>query len=139
MKVGDLLAQLDHEMHSLAAATRTAEQKVLEAEGVQKSEIERERAEWALELGTTMRDHAKAADQALAQALQHYMALRRDDDGIEPDWRSAIGEPIRRECRRALVTVFQGTPFAVGFLAPNERHTLVELSERWSAGVQHFA
>jgi hypothetical protein len=61
------VAEIDAEMASFDAAVREAEKRVIEAQGIERAEIERQRAMQALKRGRHMLDGLKAADRALAE------------------------------------------------------------------------
>jgi hypothetical protein len=139
-KFNSELSEIENEIASFAAAIRTAETKVREAQGEQRAEIEREQARHAQKLGREMLDAATAADRALTQAF----AALGDMRGVASEL-ARIGCPpspmlLESNLKRALITVsMSGGRFALGHLAASEKISMLELGQRWSEAIQHWA
>jgi hypothetical protein len=46
---------------------------------------------------------------------------------------------IESNLKRALIAASMGTRFAMGHLAPGERHSVVELTGKWAEGIEASA
>ena len=130
--IGQII-QLDGELASFAAAIRAAEGKVQESLGVERADLERQKGEQALKLGTEMHDHAVAADKAMRDTFLHLGAIHEISLTL-----SRMGCPpspalVESGLIRALKSASMSTRFKLEHLAPTERHSVVELTERWGA------
>jgi hypothetical protein len=140
------LAQLDQDLlvvdlnaSSVRAALAEAENRVRQAEGLSLAEAERQKARRALELGKSMRDHAKALDRAAKQVFEHFAALRIDMLALNGLGAVPNVNLIDVACKRALISASMGSRLQLEHIAPTERHSFTELCDRWASGVEAFA
>jgi hypothetical protein len=138
-KISRTLIEHDCEIAAMSAAVRTAEGKVLEAQGVAKAEIERLNGEKALKLGRELLDCAKAADAGFAAG---FIALSELRDTVQSLNRLGCGPNlglVDANLKRSLISQSMGSGYALGHIPPGSRHTISELGSMWSATVQAFA
>jgi hypothetical protein len=134
-----LLIEHDQEIAVMAAAIRTAEAKVLEAEGVAKAEIDRRNGEKALKLGKELLDAAKAADAGFAAG---FIALSELRDAVQSLNRLGCGPNLAlvdANLKRSLIAQSMGSGYALGHVPPDARHTVGELGGMWCATVTAWA
>jgi hypothetical protein len=133
------LIQHDCEIAAMSAAVRTAEAKVLEAQGVAKAEIERLNGKQALKLGRELLDCAKAADAGFAAG---FIALSELRDTVQALNRLGCGPNlglVDANLKRSLISQSMGSGYALGHIPPGSRHTITELGTLWGVTVQAFA
>jgi hypothetical protein len=129
---------IDAELASLAAAIRTAEAKVIEAQGVEQAAAEKRKAERALELDTQASALAATLDETAHQLFEHFAAFRAVMVELHRLGAVPNTELVDSACRRALTAAASGSRLQIGHLPPNERHTFSELATRWSEGISAF-
>jgi hypothetical protein len=135
-----MLIEHDQELASMHAAIRTAEAKVLEAQGVAQDEQNRRNAERATVLARELFDASIAADRSLKAA---FIAMSEMRSVVTQLNGLGVRHPTLRlvdvNLRRALIAASIGSGYALGHLSPGERHTIVELGQGWANGVQAWA
>jgi hypothetical protein len=133
----ELLA-LGQDAASVQAAISEAERRVSGAKADELREIERAKGEQARKFGKQAREHAKALDETARLLFEHFarfwavmVELRRIGAGPNP-------ELVESACQRALVAASMNSRLKLGHLAPSERRTFLELSDRWAEGIEAF-
>jgi hypothetical protein len=139
-KITKTLIEHDQHVLSLQAAIRTGEQRVLEAQGVARADIERQQAKQALKLGRAALDALRVADRGLRDA---FSALHDANEAINS--LNALGCPpspalFQVNVKRAIAAASMGTRFQVGqHMAPTERRSLTELADGWQRSIENWA
>ena len=139
-KVNHELIEIDTEIASVHAAIRTAEARVLEAQGIAREEIERGSAEAALKLGRATMDAMRVADASLRSAFD---ALTDAADAVNELHR--LGCPpspalFAVNVKRAIIAAAQGSRFPIGdHMSPADRISLTELADVWGKNIESWA
>ena len=110
------------------------------ARGITRAEIARRNGEAAMKHGRNLADAAKAADQGLRQAFAAFDDIRATVIELN---KLGCNHPslnlVDVDLRRALINASMGSGYALGHLAPGERHTIGELGMGWAAGISTWA
>jgi hypothetical protein len=132
---------IEHDQHVAAcmAAIREGQARLEIAQGAAREEIERKRAEAALQHGKAMLDGLKAAQKAFTDAFAaladaHAEVVELGKLGCPPA--QALFEV---NCRRAIIATSMHSRFALGHFSPPERHSLTELGSVWANACRSWA
>jgi hypothetical protein len=137
-KIIKSLADLDAGIAVLVAGARTAREKVAEAEGINRQEIDRGKAHHASKRGVELSDVAKAMDKDLRDFLTHHDEMRTimselHELGVMPSM--ALFD---NASKRAFQSYLMGSSLKLEHLAPGDRRSYLELAAIYAMNVEAF-
>jgi len=137
-EINESLVSLEQDRAAMQSAITEAERRCTAAQASVKTAAEKAGAEKALDLAKTLRDHGKAIDKAAHAMFAHTAELRLALIEL-----SKLGGPniylADSALKRALITASMGSKLQLMHLAPTDRHSFAELTDRWAQGVTAFA
>jgi hypothetical protein len=129
-------------MSVVHGAIRTAELRLLEAQGHTKQQIEQANAEKALKLARELWEAAKAAHHSFDAAFVALADLRATVTELNKLGCNTVNlNLVDANLRRSLITASMagGPSLALGHTPPAERHSVFELGANWSRAVEGWA
>jgi hypothetical protein len=130
-------AILAGEIEGIEAAIAQARKRSAEAEAAEVAEVEQRKRREVLRLSSEIRSHAERIDELWRESLDQYGDLQTKFTEIV---RLGVGRPslhqLRVACQRALISAFIGSPLQIQIIAPNERHSVLDLINSWAAAAE---